>query len=96
MKTFQDKKPEITEKIEEDCDKNGQLINEFECPVCAEIMVAPLQIFACSNDHFICSLCKMQPQIKECPLCREDFRKKPQRRLASERHLQILIEQGLL
>ena len=77
--------------------KNGQMSSEFECPVCSELMVAPLQIFACSNDHFICSICVVDPSIKVCPICREDFKKKkPKRRLASERHLEILRGNGLL
>ena len=101
LTNFHEKKQEIVEPIEdidEEIEIDGrlvELINEFECPVCSELMISPLQIFACSNDHFICSTCLAEPQIKECPLCREDFKKKPQRRLASERHLEILLRRGL-
>ena len=31
---------------------------DFECPICFIQMAAPIQIFACSNDHLICSNCK--------------------------------------
>ena len=100
LKNFNGKqKMEKLEKPEPDfvVEKNERLINEFECPVCSEVMVPPLQIFACSNDHFICSICVLEPSIKECPICREDFnKKKPKRRLASERHLEILLGNGLL
>ena len=99
LKNFNGKKTEVSSgKQEQDfvVERNGQLFNEFECPVCSEVMIAPLQIFACSNDHFICSICVLEPNIKECPLCREDFKKKPQRRLASERHLELLLGNGLL
>ena len=31
--------------------------NEFECPICFIPIVAPNQIFGCSNDHILCSNC---------------------------------------
>ena len=64
----------------------------FECPVCLEIMGAPKKIFGCSKEHFICSECKESPEIKRCPICREDFTAaKPQRRYQSEQLLAILM-----
>lgn len=57
---------------------------EFECPVCFNEMVAPLKIFGCSGDHYICSVCVKQ--CKKCPQCRENFATiAPTRRYTSER-----------
>merc|ERR1711860_211756 len=50
------------------------LLSEFDCPVCFELMSAPKRIFSCSNDHYICSLCLTDPKIMICPQCREDFK----------------------
>ena len=66
----------------------------FDCPVCFEQMKAPLKIFGCSNDHYICSECLKSPRIKCCPICREDYKTmKPQRRYRSEHILAALIKE---
>lgn len=71
------------------------VFREFECPVCLEIMEQPKRIYACSNDHYICSLCLTDPQITLCPSCREDFQlQKPKLRLTSERILAKIIHKG--
>ena len=31
-----------------------EVLSEFECPVCFEVMVPPKRIYSCSNDHYIC------------------------------------------
>ena len=63
---------------------------EYDCPICFEDMKAPLQIFACSNDHYFCSECQSTP-ILSCPLCREDFEAyPPTRRIAAERLRQTI------
>ena len=64
---------------------------EFECPVCMEVMVAPLQIYGCSNDHLICSKCVRC--VNACPICRSSFRsQKPKRRFQCETLLRLIIE----
>ena len=71
--------------------KTSDLLLEFECPICSEEMVEPLQIFGCSNDHFLCSECLENPGLKSCPICREDFTvHKPTRRHAAEKLRQTL------
>ena len=66
----------------------------FDCPVCFEQMKAPLKIFGCSNDHYICSECLKSSSIKCCPICREDYKTmKPQRRYRSEHILAALIKE---
>ena len=61
----------------------SQVKEEFTCPVCKELMLPPLQIFSCSNDHFICSGCLVQ--VLECPICRESYLQiKPTRRYKAE------------
>ena len=52
----------------------------FECPVCMEDMgdSSVVRIFACSNDHWLCSKCR--GHISACPICREDFKASPPRR----------------
>ena len=71
--------------------KTSDLMLEFECPICSEEMATPLQIFGCSNDHFLCSECLENPGLKSCPICREDFASnKPTRRHAAEKLRQTL------
>ena len=67
------------------------LNREYECPVCFETISYPLQIYACTGDHLLCSECLQKHSIKQCPCCREDFNKfKPQRRPAYERFVERL------
>ena len=71
--------------------KSDQLKLEFECPICSEEMDVPTQIFACSNDHYICSECLEMSEVQTCPICREDFTtSSPKRRKAAEKLLQII------
>ena len=49
---------------------------EYSCPICFSDMKAPLQIFACVQDHFVCSDC-LNSKIDSCPICRVNFRDKP-------------------
>ena len=56
---------------------------EFTCPVCKELMLHPLKIFACSGDHLICSDCLVQ--VTSCSICRQDYTKvEPSRRYKAE------------
>ena len=69
------------------------LLSEFDCPVCFELMSSPKRIFSCSNDHYICSMCLTDPKISSCPQCREDFNVvKPHVRHTSEQILARLIQ----
>ena len=70
-----------------------KLLSEFDCPICFEIMASPKRIYACSNNHFICSLCLFDTKIRTCPICRESFNvKKPLIQHTSERILEILLQ----
>ena len=64
-----------------------ELKQEFECPICSEEMKSPLKIYACSNDHFLCSECLKQPKLVNCPICREDFSTKPPKPREREQRL---------
>ena len=84
LESLEENKPSITS------DANIRL--EFECPICCDEMNPPLEIFACSNDHFLCSECLGNAGIQSCPICREDFsQSKPTRRHAAERIRQSLL-----
>ena len=48
---------------------NSELLAEFECPVCYNLLAPPLQILQCSAGHVVCSACKDQG-IESCPTCR--------------------------
>ena len=66
--------------------------SEFKCLICIQVMKSPLQIYACSFDHLICSNCIKN--IKLCPECKEDFIRQPaKRRLTSERILSALLQE---
>ena len=63
-----------------------KLAEHFECPVCSEEMGAGVKIFACSNDHWICSECMADKRMCECPSCREGYENNhPRRCLTAER-----------
>jgi len=49
--------------------RNSELLAEFECPVCYNLLAPPLQILQCSAGHVVCSACKDQG-IESCPTCR--------------------------
>ena len=57
-------------------DKPETWKNEFECPICHEDMKPPVKIFACVNDHYLCSDC-LNKDIKICPMCRDNFDENP-------------------
>lgn len=86
------------EKIEETKVPSKALskeVKEFECPVCMEVMEAPLQIYGCSNDHLICSKCVRC--VNACPICRSSFRsQKPKRRFQCESLLTLILQKESL
>ena len=94
--------PKVQDSIpaEPDLDSNKdeldlikEILSEFDCPVCFELMSLPKRIYSCSNDHFICSLCLTDPRMFQCPQCTEDFKTvKPNIRHTSERCLTKLLE----
>jgi len=49
---------------------NFEILKEFECPVCFNLMLPPLQIFQCSLGHALCSSCQARG-ITVCPQCRK-------------------------
>ena len=71
----------------------AEFLSEFECPICFEIMESPKRIYACSNNHFICSLCIFDTKMKDCPSCRESFNiTKPLIQHTAERMLERLLQ----
>ncbi len=83
-----DKTPEdaVNESIRDENDIKARVIEEYDCPVCLELMSAPKHIFACSNDHMLCSDCLKNNRINNCPICREDFQEnEPKRRRLYEK-----------
>ena len=64
----------------------NQVLVEFTCPVCKDLMVAPRKIFGCSKDHFICSECLVH--LVKCYYCPENYTEvEPSRRLKAESYL---------
>lgn len=53
-----------------------------ECPVCYVLMNSPGQIYSCSKGHSVCSFCLKMLRERRffCPICRENFNKRPPRR----------------
>ena len=74
-------------------DNHQTKLEYFECPVCMEVMEAPLQIFSCTNGHLICSDCLKSGSLTACPMCREDFKKfVPKRRPKMEELLVLILD----
>ena len=74
-------------------DNHQTKLEYFECPVCMEVMEAPLQIFSCTNGHLICSDCLKSGSLTSCPMCREDFKKfVPKRRPKMEELLVLILD----
>ena len=83
--------PEVIEKNENGLDVKWRR-QDFECKVCNILMEKPLQIFGCSNDDFLCSVCVTKEKC--CKVCGEDFAKNvPTRRITHERILCSLLGQ---
>ena len=71
------------------------LVSELlECPVCLEVMVAPVKIFQCDNGHAICETCKNNPEVSSCPSCRLWFTSTspPRRNLLAEKLARAVVE----
>ena len=85
---------EETKEVNMKNDENQQTkLEHFECPVCMEVMEAPLQIFSCTNGHLICSECLKSGSLIACPMCREDFKKfVPKRRPKMEELLVLILD----
>jgi len=45
--------------------------NELECPVCFQEMSPPLHIWQCAQGHPVCEPCKLRPEVRYCPTCRQ-------------------------
>ena len=54
--------------------------SHLECIICLEIPLASIQIYSCQEDHILCQICKSNPTIKSCPMCRQNFEVQPPRR----------------
>ena len=86
-----DKKSEKSDKEVEKSEED--VLSEFECPVCFELMSWPKRIYSCTNDHYICSLCLTDTKMDCCPQCRENFNTiKPKIRLTSEKVLKRFLK----
>lgn len=51
-------------------DKEDDWREQFECPVCLEEMKPPARIHQCVDGHLLCGLCRENPAIVTCPVCR--------------------------
>ena len=49
---------------------------EYLCPVCFELPIAPKEIYQCSQGHFLCNVC-LKKIDKKCPTCRENWENVP-------------------
>ena len=66
-----------------------RMTRALECPVCWVVMKA--NIFQCANGHTICRTCYLRREMKNCPVCRENFNKRaPVRCLFAEQMAQNL------
>ena len=43
------------------------------CPICFESLKPGERIFQCTNGHLVCEICKNEPQVTCCPICRQDI-----------------------
>jgi hypothetical protein len=63
---------------------------ELECNICLEVPKKEDHVFSCWEDHLICLQCSKR-NLRECPVCKQDFRKKSlvRNRLAEKLVLQL-------
>ena len=57
--------------------------DDSDCPICFDEMCHPKKVYSCNNvfrPHFICSECLANLPKKECPSCKEDFKKRKPKR----------------
>ena len=79
--------PSKVKKVSRTIDQD--IINDFKFINCSKIMKSPLKIFACSNDHYLCSGCVDQKSINDCVVCLENFKvTPPRRRISAEKIIQ--------
>jgi len=45
----------------------------LECPVCLELAWPPKRIYQCREGHIVCDVCKSNPNLRNCPMCRIPF-----------------------
>lgn len=45
----------------------------LECPVCLELAWPPKRIYQCREGHIVCDVCKANPNLRNCPMCRIPF-----------------------
>lgn len=45
----------------------------LECPVCLELAWPPKRIYQCREGHIVCDVCKGNPNLRNCPMCRIPF-----------------------
>jgi len=92
-------KIEALNKVEEPQPKNSELLEyidsqieakekELECPVCLEVVSAP--IFRCEELHIICFNCR--PKVSTCPECRTPYPKTALRHRYAEKSAEELEE----
>ena len=77
--------PDRKKSLRESCDELRECL---ECTICYENF-EDMKVFACSEDHWICSLCLSR--IDKCPSCRQDFNAHPPtRRVTCEKILSMV------
>lgn len=93
--------PEHLRRLAARCEKEkGELLNIIKekkerlmCPVCYDLPSG--EIFSCSNQHVICSVCLPRLVGNICPTCREALGTRPRRHAYAEdgvRELNRLLE----
>ena len=69
-----------------------KFLKKFKCVACRSALKPHLKIYACSRDHYHCSICSLS--LKACPDCKESFlANKPSRRRSAEKHLKDYLGQ---
>ena len=68
---------QASNSLPEVLDLHEDLSKELECVICLEVPQANFQVFSCTEHHLLCSVCKNNPTVLSCPLCRQNFQLDP-------------------
>ncbi len=77
-------------EIDSDSGSSDSDDSDFRCTICTKLMIKPLNIFGCTQEHLICHLCV--EQMEQCPACNETFSSSPPiRRFTAEKLADLLF-----
>merc|ERR1719367_1278621 len=54
-------------------DRSTLILDEFDCPICTEVMRSPHEIWQCGEGHILCGNCRHNPNLPQCPACQLFF-----------------------